>query len=148
MIDKNIGSIKIGNVDGQIYSGLTKNEFINSNMYNEVFNQDNNTYTNYYLKPQNIGDCKFSIVVIFDPNNRIFMVKLRMLIDEKIPSWSDWTEENELDMKKRHDKWLEDNIGNPPYNYSWGKISSSYDPRSVSSVITFTYKKQRDFLHF
>ncbi|MHB8061737.1 MAG: hypothetical protein ACYDG2_03750, partial [Ruminiclostridium sp.] len=34
-------------------------------------------------------------------------------------SWSDWSEEKEIERKETHDIWLLKNIGKPPYVYSW-----------------------------
>lgn len=141
LIDKSNGGIKIANKDFLINSKLTQKEFLDSIMYNEVLSQDNNSYTNYNLHPQSIGNSKFMITLIFNPNGKIFMARLRMQIGENLPSWSNWSENGEHEMKEQHDNWLESNIGNPPYNYSWGTISSSYDPRSASSSITFAYKQ-------
>ncbi|MEJ7732135.1 MAG: hypothetical protein WKG00_23355 [Polyangiaceae bacterium] len=55
------------------------------------------------------------------------------------PSWDTWSEARELALKSRHDEWLKDELGPPPYEYAWGRLSSSYDPRSGGSSITITY---------
>lgn len=59
--------------------------------------------------------------------------------DGNLASWNNWSESEEQSKKDEHDKWLLRNIGEPPYNYSWGEISSNYDPRSGSSMITIRY---------
>ena len=58
---------------------------------------------------------------------------------DSLPSWENWSKEEQLKKKDKHDIWLKTNIGKPPYKYSWGEISSNYDPRSGSSMITIRY---------
>ena len=41
--------------------------------------------------------------------------------------------------KKYHDALLEENLGQPPYAFSWGKVASVYDERSEGSAILITY---------
>ncbi len=140
LIEKSSGGIKITNKNFMISNKITQKDFTSSDLYNEVFKQESNAYTHYNLKPQNIGNDKFLITLIFNPEGNIFMMNLRMQFGESLPSWSNWSEDQELKIKKEHDIWLKSNFGNPPYNYSWGIISSNYEPRSGSSSITFYYK--------
>jgi hypothetical protein len=53
--------------------------------------------------------------------------------------WSDWSEAGEMRKKVLHDTILAKAYGSPPYNFSWGTISSSYDPRGGSSSIAIRY---------
>ncbi len=50
-----------------------------------------------------------------------------------------WNEELELERKRLHDDWLRKELGAPPYCYSWGEISSEYDPRGCVSDIILNY---------
>jgi hypothetical protein len=50
-----------------------------------------------------------------------------------------WSERAALLVKRRHDAWLSRRIGSPPYAYAWGRIESTYDPRSASSSIVVSY---------
>ena len=139
MINIKSGSITINGKNFVIRRGLTKDEFIKSTLFGEVLNQQVYSFTNYYLKPQLIGKDNFILVLYFNPNNIIDSVDLSLSRDENIPSWNNWSEGEELKKKDEHDKWLERKIGKPPYKYSWGEISSNYDPRSGSSMITIRY---------
>lgn len=140
MIDIGNGDIVFGNNIFLIHSGLTKDEFLNSKFHAEVLNEQVHTFSNYFLKPQWIGNHNFSVSLFFNPQNRIDFIQMSMVSDGNIPVWDDWSEDNEQNRKKAHDQWLEDNIGKPPYQYSWGEISSNYDPRSGSSMITIRYQ--------
>jgi len=54
---------------------------------------------------------------------------------------SEWNEQLELERKQRHDGWLFDQFGPPPYHYDWGNISSEYDPKGCVSDIILNYAK-------
>jgi hypothetical protein len=56
-------------------------------------------------------------------------------------SWDDGIEEKELARKKAHDEWLGERLGAPPYVYSWGAITSAYNPRDLASRIEVKYRK-------
>ncbi len=51
----------------------------------------------------------------------------------------EWNEELELERKRLHDDWLRNELGAPPYRYSWGEISSEYDPKGCVSDIILNY---------
>lgn len=50
-----------------------------------------------------------------------------------------WTKEEEVTRKDKHDRWLHSKLGVPPYSYKWGKIESNFDPRSECSQIIVRY---------
>lgn len=52
-----------------------------------------------------------------------------------------WSEELELERKAKHDSWLRTELGEPPYEYAWGTVTSDYDPRGCVSEIIVTYAK-------
>jgi hypothetical protein len=139
MINIKSGNISLNDNSFIVNKGLTKAEFLKSNLFKDVLSEQTFAFTSYYLKPQLIGCKRFAIVLYFNNNNLIDFLTLSMTSDENIPSWDSWSEFDELKKKDEHDKWLESNIGKPPYKYSWGDISSDYDPRSGSSIITVRY---------
>jgi len=138
LINRLNGGISIGEVNFVINCRLTKDDFINSALFNYATLQELNSYTHCCLKPQYIGKIKFQVNLIFDPNGKILNVFLGVY--EADNHWENWSEDNELKRKELHDKWLEENLGIPPYAYDWGTVSSTYDSRAGSSSITFTYK--------
>lgn len=137
MIDIKNGSIALQNF--LIRKGLTKDDFLSSNLFSEVLNHQEYGFTTYSLKPQLIENEKFIMVLYFNKNDIIDLVNLSLSNSENIPSWDNWSESEEQRKKEEHDKWLLNNIGIPPYNYDWGTVSSNYDPRSGSSMITIRY---------
>ena len=75
--------------------------------------------------------------VIFegDSIDRIFLSIKRP--DKNAESWS---VELELDRKKTHDLWLLAELGDPPYEYAWGRIVSAFDPKGLASEIIVVYE--------
>ena len=123
-----------------IKDGLTQDDFVKSDIFKDVINYKNHEYTQYYVNPQIIYGKRFTILLIFNPKGLIEFVKLALLTKNELPDWNNWSESKELERKKLHDEWLKLMIGIPPYEYNWGYISSNYDPRSGSSMITIRYK--------
>lgn len=76
----------------------------------------------------------------FDQRDKLCMVQMS-LSTGVIKSWDNWSEDNEKKLKTAHDKLLKENLGLPPYKYSLGNITSNYDPRFGSSMLTIEYYK-------
>jgi hypothetical protein len=72
-----------------------------------------------------VGDRPFAITLRFD-GEPLAMMSLSLLDPADAG-------------KALHDRWLKQQLGAGPYHYSWGKIESTYDPRSLSSGIHFNY---------
>lgn len=75
-------------------------------------------------------------VLLFN-ENRLDRVFLTMEIPPD--RLGEWTVENELARMEVHDKWLRKELGNPPYEYSWGQIVSDYDQKGCASTIIVAY---------
>jgi hypothetical protein len=54
-------------------------------------------------------------------------------------STQEWVENREQQRKEKHDSWLQAEIGNPPYEFPWGKVESDFDARAWSSEILVIY---------
>jgi hypothetical protein len=138
MINKTNGEVKVN--DTVLGPKFDKEDFLNSNLYHDVLRiKDRPNFTYFYLGPQTIGDDLLIIALYFSPIGNLRMIKLSITSDKVPPSWANWSEEAEMNNKMQNDEWLLKVIGKPPYKYSWGEISSSYDPRSASSMITIRY---------
>lgn len=141
MINPQNGYLILNNIDLIIRPGITKHEILNSDLAQCIRTQDEyeNGYSNYLLEPQPIGAFLFPIRLYFNPQGILDLIMLFLRIDDEIPSWENWLEQKEMDRKAKHDMRLEECLGKPPYKYSWGSISSNYDPRSASSGIAIHY---------
>jgi hypothetical protein len=133
------GEISLADSNTTIKKGFQKSEFEKSNLRSQVLDYQEYGYTRYYIRPQQIDNDEFIIVLLFNPEGAIEFVELVLTKNGAVPTWENYSKDNELKKKDKHDKWLKRKIGNPPYKYSWGEISSNYDPRSGSSMITIKY---------
>jgi hypothetical protein len=124
----------------KIEKGLSKSDFEKSNLRNQVLDYQEYGYTRYYIKPQLIDNDEFIMVLLFNPEGIIEFVQLGLTKNGAIPTWDNYSKDIEIDKKGKHDQWLKRKVGNPPYKFSWGEVSSNYDPRSGSSMITIKYK--------
>ena len=50
-----------------------------------------------------------------------------------------WTIATERERNAKHDAWLRTELGAPPYEYSWGSVSSEFDPKDPASEIIVSY---------
>ena len=139
MINTENGNLQLENIKLIIKKGLTRDEFMQSDLFYDVLNQDDYGYVRYYIKPQTICEQKFVIALLFKPDKSLSSVTLGLAIDGAIPTWENWSEEDELRKKALLGKWLEKNVGEPPYDYTWGSMTLTYDRRSASSHITISY---------
>jgi len=137
MINKNTGEIEISEV--KVGPKFRKRNFIESSLYAQVIHEESITYSRYVLKPQKIDNEIFAVVLYFKQEEQLEFVSLSILPDQKMPSWENWSKEEQLQKKRANDKWLEKQLGPPPYKYGWGELSSLYDPRSATSTITIRY---------
>lgn len=141
MIDISNGSVFIAEKDTLLEFNLCENVFVESMLFSDVLEKDINVYINYFIKPQKIYNKQFMMRLYFNQMKCLEFLQLFISTDDEIPSWDNWSKEKEINKKAEHDKWLQENLGNPPYKYSWGEITSKYDMRSGSSSITIRYAK-------
>ena len=139
MINIENGDLQFENIKLIIKKGLTRDEFMQSDLFYDVLNQDDYGYVRYYIKPQTMCEQKFVIALLFKPDKLLSSVTLGLAIDGAIPTWENWSEEEELRKKVLLAKWLEKNLGESSYDYTWGSIILAYDRRSASSHITIYY---------
>lgn len=62
-----------------------------------------------------------------------------VLFEMKDETEENWTRKRELERKAIHDQWLREEIGPPPYRYSWGDIESLFDEKACVSDIVVGY---------
>ena len=75
MIDIVNGDIVMGDNIFLIHSGLTKDEFLNSKLHTEVLNEQVHTFSNYFLKPQWIGNHNFQCPYFSTPKIGLILFK-------------------------------------------------------------------------
>jgi hypothetical protein len=71
-----------------------------------------------------------------DSIDRIFL-SMRMKSEES----KEWSVEYELLRKAKHEEWLQEAMGAPPYKYHWGRVVSEFDPKGLASDIIIVYDR-------
>ena len=102
----------------------------------------NDPWNSFHLPKIVLADKRLNVIVFFEWN-RLTRVDIAFNLDLNVTTWADWSYENEMANKKYHDALLEENLGQPPYVFSWGKVISVYDERSEGSEIIITYAAER-----
>lgn len=135
MINISDGSFRFENFT--LSSRLRLNEFIKQIPEDNIISKEVGEYTNLYLRPQKSGELYFVLRLFFHKGTDLldffYMVPQ---IDDSLPSWSNWSREKEQEVNRRNILWLQDEIGNPPYEYDWGKIQTAFHEKEGSSYIT------------
>lgn len=139
MIDAKSGEIKFD--DFVLKPHMQLDSLINKLSREEILSIDEGKGANIYLKPQK-GGCVYLVVRAFFENEGIGLFNLQIKVQNNalVPSWKDWSEAQQLQIKSINDDWLKSELGNPPYEFNWGSLRSVYNARDGSSYIVVSYK--------
>jgi hypothetical protein len=96
------------------------------------------SWSNFGLCHPEMEGQKFGVGLGFE-GEALRTVDLSMVRSTEPLSWDDWSQERERARKARHDTWLAEQLGHLPWSFSWGEVSSDYDPRGGSSGIRIAY---------
>lgn len=133
------GEIRADSWNIEISSKTTENEFLSSELKNEIKPLViNSEYRSYYTGAYEMCGKRFSFRVYFK-SGVLILVSL-LPVPEEV-SW-DNTERSTLEnTKKENDVWLMSQFGiTTPCKYSWGSIESTVDSRGGFSSIVIHYK--------
>ena len=92
--------------------------------------REDGLYLTFYAEPGVAGTLIYQ-------GERLHQVFVAM----KLPSegTGDWSIAIENERKQKHDAWLRDELGAPPYRFPWGSVESNYDAKGCASDIIVTY---------
>jgi len=83
---------------------------------------------------------------IGDSLDAVFVFKGGVLVETRLSmrstqesSWTTWSEAEEAKRKAGHDALLRQELGNPPYRFSWGVVESVLDQKGGGSQIILRY---------
>ena len=129
-------------IDGVVVikPGMSEEEFTKS-LYGskaELF-LTNEGYSDYQLTVEHPDDLGVAMILIFKEDT-IESVEFNPLWEGSPRSWSEWSLETEMEIKRKNDLFLKENLGEPPYQYSWGRVVSVFDKRDQASDIIVTYE--------
>lgn len=118
---------------GSITRDMDRQAFLTSALGKtaEVF-VDNEPYVTYRIHPE-----RDIVATVSFHGPRLTGVSWLFELSES--KEKEWTESLELERRQVHDEWLLRELGKPPYRYSWGELSSDFDPRGCVSDIILNY---------
>lgn len=130
MIDKSTGELVLTDTL-RIGPWLSHRQFLSSPLYKRATSLIHNEgWHSYRIEPTIINQHKFYI---------------RLQFLHSTLKWIDFVagggvDIDESEQQRIHDRLLEGWLGTGPYEYEWGDVVSSYDPRSDSSSVIVSYK--------
>lgn len=129
----NISTGTVSHREVVLRRGETREDFLATDAgANAMLILENKGWSTYRLSP----DEKVFFIVQFK-NDVIEQVRIAIALNANDPN--PWTVKSETARKSLHDQLLQEEIGPPPYRFSWGQIESVTDPRSGASQIIMTY---------
>lgn len=132
-ISKTGGAIEFA--DGTIHASLDRTAFLATSLgQTATVPQQNAGWTHYDIRPE--PGIAATLLYDGDRLDRVFL-----MMDTPSDNPGQWSEAIERERKRIHDDWLRDTLGDPPYEFEWGKIDSQYDPRSCASDIIVLYRR-------
>lgn len=108
-------------------------------------------WESYSAGARELGGQRFQVSLSFE-GGRLALVSLSLDDESERATWDSWSKKREKERKKSHDRWLAKFLGEPTradavrsaYDYPWGHVVSSDDPRSASSSIVVSYRSTID----
>lgn len=131
MIDKATGDLVL---DGSVRLGrwLTRGQFMSSPLSRQATSLIQNEGWHSYGLEADGGDGRKLFITL-----QFFGSTLRW-IDFVVDAGG--RDPDETEQQRFHDGLLSEWLGAAPYEYEWGEVSSTYDPRSDTSSIFVGYK--------
>jgi hypothetical protein len=107
-------------------------------------------WATYSAGIQDLAGKRFAILLCFH-GEQLQTIDLSLSESDDETSWNAWSEASERAKKKRHDTLLRKVFGEPThvsevgsqFDRAWGEVISTYDPRSASSSIVVSYRRQK-----
>jgi hypothetical protein len=140
MIHRKTGEIELGN-GLRIGPAYTEAQFLSSPLarMSKALSRTQ-PWSGYRTARQRISDRTFRVTLHF-LTGKLAAVELFEVGAESKAFWNDWSEREEEERKASHDAWLASLLGAPPYRYSWGDVTSEFDPRGGYSSIVVRFAR-------
>lgn len=142
MIDKTSGELVLESIPLRIGPRLARSEFLSHPVGKSAkIVVKNEPFCSYNIGKHEISDLVFVLIIYFY-GELLESVSLTSVDDKTSESWTDWSEEKELERNEIHDRWLKKLLGRESSQYKWGEVWSGYDSKAGFSSIEIRYSWQ------
>jgi hypothetical protein len=136
-IDPKTGEVEIGGA--RIGFNLIENDFLSSDFGRGATPIQSSTERSWYgIWLPDPGGREAGLTLGFVPGGRLQRIRLKMVKPE-VRRRGVWSPTAEDEMKAFHDLLLRGQLGEPPYNFSWGWATSVIDQHDSSAVVIVLY---------
>ena len=145
------GDIELDVLNAKLTRYMSLSDIRNSTIYGKIREERDmgNSFIWFYFEDIQVRLWKVLVSICYHENS-IFLISLTTHSEDDSMSWAEWSEEKEVKKFERNNKFLAEILGSDfiltnashamiEYEYRWGKVTSAYDQRSASSVITIKY---------
>lgn len=157
LVNNENGTVELDEFDTQLYKGLLLDQLKQTDFYKEKYQSmwDVKTgYFWYYFKSIDVESFQLSFSLCF-LGDHLHSIHMNTSESTDAKDWNEWTEEKEMQVFYRNNKFLTSILGMLPtrkkktpyptctFIFPWGSIWSVYDPRSASSFMGISYEENK-----
>ncbi|WP_333597223.1 hypothetical protein [Chryseobacterium flavum] len=158
LIDSRNGAIELNNFNTLIYKGMLFDQLQQTDFYKQKYHDMWDVKTGYFWYYFNTIDTHgyqlyFNLCFYGD---QLHSIHMNTREDTDAKDWNEWSEEKEMLVFYRNNKFLTLLLERPPaqkkktpypsvsFRFPWGNIWSVYDPRSASSLMGIQYQEEKN----
>jgi len=137
-IDRSTGECILGNL--KLGHDLREPEFLRSALGLAAKKVPAGTRNYYEIWQKVAPELEIGITVGFQPGGPLERITAKFV--KAGMRDAPWSKEMEEDLKRFHDQWLREQLGNPPYQFAWGRALSTLEPHWYSANIVIDYARR------
>ncbi|AZA93113.1 Uncharacterised protein [Chryseobacterium nakagawai] len=157
LVNNENGSLKLIEFNTQLYKGMLLEQLKQTDFYKEKYQNRWDVKTGYfwyYFKTIEVESHQLSFSLCF-LGDQLHSIHMHTWEKTDAKDWNEWTEEKEMQVFHRNNKFLSLILGVPPtqkkktpypsctFIFPWGSVWSVYDPRSASSFMGISYEEKK-----
>ena len=137
-IDRRTGEFVVG--EQRLSPGLLEEDFLISELGSVAKRIRRSKSQHYYEAWRHVSpELEIGLTLGFSPDGLLQRISAQFV---KLGTrGSAWSKEREHEIKCFHDKWLKEQLGDPPHQFRWGTIMSIMEPHWYSANIVIDYTR-------
>jgi hypothetical protein len=137
-IDRITGELAVG--EQKLGRTLLEGEFLNSELGSAARKIRQSRSRRYYEVWQQISpELEMGLTLGFSEGGPL--LRISAVFVNLRTRGSEWSKGKEDEIKHFHDEWLIEQLGNPPYQFRWGKAMSIVEPHWYSANVVIDYTR-------